>query len=247
MAGDVRVLFEDDRFVVVDKPAGLLVHRSAVDRRERRFLLPQVRDAVGAHVHPVHRLDKGTSGAVVFAKDAEAAAALSTLFREDRVTKRYRAIVRGWLLGKTEVDHPLAPPPDERLGIIAKEKRPARTEFRGMAYSELASPVGRYASARYSLVECLPRTGRRHQIRRHLKHLHHPVIGDANYGDLRHNRFVREELGVSRLLLANVEIGFEHPFCGTLIRVRAPLDAEFEAALNAMGLDVGVNPQACEA
>ncbi len=136
MEEDVRVLFDDERFVVVDKPAGLLVHRSAVDRRERCFLLPRVRDVVGAHVYPVHRLDKGTSGAVVFAKDAEAAAALSALFREDRVTKRYRAIVRGWLVGEVEVDHPLAPPEDPRAGIAAKELRAAQTTFRGLACSE---------------------------------------------------------------------------------------------------------------
>jgi tRNA pseudouridine65 synthase len=228
----LRVLFADEYFVVVDKPAGLLVHRSAVDRSERRALLPQVRAFVGARVHAVHRLDKGTSGAVVFARSAGAAAALSQLFREDRVDKRYLAIVRGWAPDEVVVDHALADVADPRAGVAASEPRTAVTLVRALAQAEWAHAVGRYATARYSLVECRPRSGRRHQIRRHLKHIRHPVIGDANYGDLRHNRFFREELGIGRLLLANVEIGFVHPFTGDAVRVLAPLDAAFRRALD---------------
>lgn len=228
----VRVLFADEHFVVVDKPAGLLVHRSTVDRREWRALLPLVRDLVGARVHAVHRLDKGTSGAVVFARNAEAAAALSLAFREDRVDKRYLAIVRGWVPAEVVVDHALADLADPRADLAGSEPRAARTVVRPLAQAEMTFPVGRYATARYSLVECRPQSGRRHQIRRHLKHIRHPVVGDANYGDLRHNRFFREELGISRMLLANVEIGFVHPFTGEAVRVAAPLDATFQRVLD---------------
>jgi len=228
----LRVLFTDEYFIVVDKPAGLLVHRSAVDRRERRALLPLVRALVGARVHAVHRLDKGTSGAVVFARSADAASALSQLFREDCVDKRYLAIVRGWAPEELVVDHALADIADPRAGLAGSEARAAVTIVRTLAQAEMAHAVGRYATARYSLVECRPQSGRRHQIRRHLKHIRHPVIGDANYGDLRHNRFFREALGIGRMLLANVEIGFVHPFTGESVRVRAPLDAAFQRALD---------------
>lgn len=232
-----QVLWADEHFVVVAKPAGLLVHRSAVDRSERRALLPLVRDLVGARVHPLHRLDKGTSGAVVFARSAAAAAPLSAAFREDRVDKLYLAVVRGWPADATVVDQPLADIADPGAGLAASAPRPARTEVRTLARAELAHPVGRYATARYALVACRPRSGRRHQIRRHLKHLRHPVIGDANYGDLRHNRFFRDDLGVGRMLLANVEIAFVHPFTDAAVRVRAPLDDAFCRALAALGLE----------
>ena len=234
-AEPIAILYGDEHYVVVDKPAGLLVHRTAVDARERHSLLQALRNQIGCRVYPIHRLDKATSGAVVFALHGDAANRLSRAFREERIDKRYVAVVRGWAPEQAVVDWPLRDPVDPRAQPRRAEPRPAVTELRRLALVELPVAVGRYATARYSLVASRPRSGRQHQIRRHLKHLRHPVIGDANYGDLAHNRFFRNTLGVGRLLLAATAIGFEHPYTGLAVRVRAPLDDSFRRVVQELG------------
>jgi tRNA pseudouridine65 synthase len=231
----IAVLYRDDDLVAVHKPAGMLVHRSALDARESRFLLQTLRDQIGVAVHPAHRLDKGTSGVVVFALHADAARRLAAAFRDGEADKTYLAIVRGWAPAHSQVDHPLRDIADrfERRRTI--ESRPARTDVSCLARVELAAAVGRYPTARYSLVECRPRTGRKHQIRRHLKHLRHPVIGDANYGDGAHNRFFRHSLGITRLLLAASAIRLPHPRTGEPVEILAPPDDSFLAALACPG------------
>jgi len=231
----IPILHRDEHYVVVDKPAGLLVHRTSVDARESRFLLQTLRDQIGCRIHPIHRLDKGTSGIVVFALHAEAANRLAQAFREERVDKRYMAVVRGHAAPQALVDWPLRDTIETRSKPRSAVLRPAVTEVRRLALAELSTPVGRYATARYSLVSCRPRSGRQHQIRRHLKHLRHPVIGDANYGDLTHNRFFRNTLGVGRLLLAATQMCFTHPYAHTELRVAAPLDESFRLVFQALG------------
>jgi tRNA pseudouridine65 synthase len=224
----IPILYRDEHLVAVHKPAGLLVHRSPVDARETRFLLQEVRNQIGARVFPVHRLDKGTSGVVLLALDATTAQLLGAALRDERVEKSYLAVVRGWVAGAMLVDHPLRDPVDPRSRRGGDGRaRPAVTAVECRAHLELAQPVGRYPTARYSLVACRPRSGRRHQVRRHMKHLRHPVIGDANYGDGAHNRFFRDSLGIGRLLLAATEIRFLHPVAGDEIRIAAPLEGQF--------------------
>jgi tRNA pseudouridine65 synthase len=224
------ILYRDEHLVAVNKPAGLLFHRSRLDTRESRFLLQTVRDQIGSHVHPVHRLDRGTSGVVIFALHAEAARSLAAAFRDERIQKTYLAVVRGYAPEHRLVDYALRDIRDSFSPRMIQE-RSAVTDVRRVACAELATAVGRYATARYSLVMCQPKTGRRHQIRRHMKHLRHPVIGDANYGDGVHNRFFRDRLGVARLLLAATTIRFPHPFDGHDIEIHAPLDDSFRKAL----------------
>jgi tRNA pseudouridine65 synthase len=231
----IPILHRDEHYVAVSKPAGWLVHRTAVDAHEPRFLLQTLRNQIGCRVHPIHRLDKGTSGVIVFALHAEAANRLSRAFREERVDKRYVAVVRGYAPQQEVVDWPLRDATDARATGRNTTLRPAVTDVRRLAIAELSMAVGRYATARYSLVDCRPRSGRRHQIRRHLKHLRHPIIGDANYGDLAHNRCFRNTLGVGRLLLAATEIAFEHPYANTELRIAAPLDESFRRVLQALG------------
>jgi tRNA pseudouridine65 synthase len=231
----IPILHRDEHYVVVNKPAGLLVHRTSVDARETRFLLQMLRDQIGCRVHPIHRLDKGTSGIIVFALHAEAANRLARAFREERVDKRYVAVVRGHAPQHAVVDWPLRDTIDPRAKRHHSLLRPAVTEVRRLAIVELSMAVGRYATARYSLVACRPRSGRQHQIRRHLKHLRHPVIGDANYGDLAHNRFFRNTLGVGRLLLAATQISFEHPYTKTKLQIAAPLDESFQRLFQELG------------
>ena len=226
------ILYRDEHLVAVHKPAGLLVHRSAIDAHESRFLLQTLRDQIGAAVYPVHRLDKATSGVVLFALHSEAARRLSAALCDGGAEKIYLAIVRGWAPVDVGVDHPLRDRPDRLSRRQVIRSRAAATGVRCLARIELEAAVGRYSTARYSLVACRPRTGRKHQIRRHLKHLRHPIIGDANYGDGAHNRFFRESLGVHRLLLAATDLRIRHPFTGEPLEIHAPVDGAFRAVLS---------------
>lgn len=209
------ILFWDEHYLAVNKPSGLFVHKSELDRRAD-FALHYVRSFAGCHVWPVHRLDRPTSGVLVFALSKEALRELSSLFRERRVMKTYLTVVRGYTEPSGLIDHPLA---------ADKNNTPkqAVTEYTRLKTVELPYPVGRYPTARYSLVEVRPLTGRKHQIRRHFDHLFHPVIGDCVYGDGRHNRFVRDHFQMDRLLLAATELSFTHPFTGIDLKVSAPL------------------------
>ncbi|MFO1407980.1 MAG: pseudouridine synthase [Steroidobacteraceae bacterium] len=224
----LEVLYSDPRVVVIEKPSGLLVHRSPIDRHETRFAVQMLRDQLGHHVHPVHRLDKGTSGALAFALDREAAAALAGAFAGHEVRKTYVAVVRGWPAESGLIDHPLAAVADEYALPTAADAKPALTRYRRVATVELPVCVDRYPTARYALVELDPETGRRHQLRRHLAHATHPIIGDSTYGKGRHNRYFAEHYGVHRLMLACTGLDFPHPDDGRRIRVEARPGAEFD-------------------
>jgi tRNA pseudouridine65 synthase len=235
---DCPIIYRDTDLVAVNKPSGLLVHRSPIDRRETRFALQQVRDAVGQHVYPVHRLDKPTSGVLVFALSPEAARSLSAQFSAGRVFKRYLAVVRGYAPEEGEIDYPLV----EKLDRIAdrgrnpqRDPQTAVTRFRCLAQVEIPFAVDRYPRTRYSLVELLPKTGRRHQLRRHMKHIGHPIIGDAKHGKGVHNRFFQRAYGCHRLLLACTDLAITHPAGGRSLEFRAPLDDAFSRVLETFG------------
>lgn len=230
----MEILYRDDHFVAVNKPAGLLVHRTSVDRHESRFALQLVRTLVGRHVFPVHRLDKPTSGVLLFSLSPKGARHMQEAFASGVVAKTYLAVVRGIPAPDGVVDYPLAEERENLAGRGGKEYGVARravTSYRLLASVELPHPVGRYATSRYSLVILRPVTGRRHQLRRHLKHILHPIIGDTTYGEGRHNRFFREAFGCERLLLAAVELSFLHPATGEEVTVSAPLDETFVSLL----------------
>jgi tRNA pseudouridine65 synthase len=221
------VLHRDDQVVVINKPSGLLVHRSPIDRHETRFAVQLLRDQLGRRVFPVHRIDKGTSGALAFALDRDSAAALAKAFASGSVAKTYLALVRGWPEDSGVIEHALEPVPDAYGLPTPAIAREARTSFRTLERVELPVRVDRYPSSRYALVELAPDTGRRHQLRRHLAHVSHPIIGDSTYGKGRHNRLFAERYGVRRLMLACVALGFEHPLTGKRIGVRADPGPEF--------------------
>jgi tRNA pseudouridine65 synthase len=228
----LEVLYQDDYLVAVNKPSGLLVHRSPIDRHETRFALQTVRNQTGRRVYPIHRLDKPTSGVLLFAFSSEVARSLVECFAAGAVKKTYLAVVRGYAPDEGTIDYPLVEDQDKHDHIytgIDKEAQAAITDFSCLARIELQSSVGRYATSRYSLVSAAPRTGRRHQLRRHFKHIFHPIIGDTRYGEGRHNRFFREEFGVHRLLLHAVELTFLHPVTGKPVNLTAPLDLELTA------------------
>lgn len=229
------IIYRDEQLIAVNKPAGLLVHRSSVDRHATEFALQMVRDMVGHHVFPVHRLDRPTSGVLLFACSPPVAALLTASFTAGQVNKCYLAVVRGIPAIEVVVDHPLAEEQDRMTDRLArKDKAPqeAVTAFRRLAHAEVPIPSGSFATSRYGLVEARPRTGRKHQIRRHGKHLSHPVIGDTTWGDGRHNRLFREQFDCSRLLLHAVELELIHPASGGRLLITAPLDGEFAAIID---------------
>jgi tRNA pseudouridine65 synthase len=231
------VLHLDEHMVIVDKPSGLLVHRSPIDRHETRFALQIVRDQLGRRVYPVHRLDKPTSGALALALDPDAARVLAVAFATGAVTKAYQAVVRGWPPAEGSIDRPLAAVEDERIGPQAAEPRAASTGFRRLGTFELPVRVDRYPTSRYALLELHPRTGRRHQLRRHLAGASYPIIGDSTYGKGRHNRLFAATFGASRLLLACTRLEFSRTPCGAPLAVDAPLAADFAAVLDRLQRD----------
>ena len=235
MTGDERetlpILYRDERLVVVDKPSGLLVHRSPIDRHETRFALQLLRDQLGQRVYTIHRLDKGTSGVLAFGLDPDTAREYSALFAQREVVKTYVALVRGWPEVEGVIERPLAAVEDERSGPQDMRPREAQTAYRRIATFELPVRVDRYPSSRYALVELSPHTGRRHQLRRHLSGASHPIVGDSTYGKGVHNRLFRELFGLQRLLLACTRL--ELPPLGgcAALRIEAPLAPEFAALL----------------
>ena len=228
------ILYRDEHIVVIDKPPGLLVHRSEIDRHETRFAIQILRDQIGQYVWPAHRLDRGTSGVLLFGLSKEMASQLGRQFEAGTVKKHYLAVVRGYPPASGSIDHALTRQRDayEFQGERSStEAQAALTHFRKLAEIELPVQVDRYPSSRYALLTLEPVNGRRHQIRRHLKHIAHPIIGDATYGKGRHNRYFAEQLGCQRLLLACVELAFDHPIDGRRLNVKAPVSGEFAATL----------------
>ncbi|TBO28732.1 pseudouridine synthase [Aquabacterium lacunae] len=216
------IVWQDDDCVVLVKPAGWLVHRTGLDAGETRFVVQTLRDQLGRKVYPVHRLDKGTSGVMAMALNSEAASRMATAFEAHAVHKRYLALVRGWAPDQADVDHPLRP--DDASPETPPQA--AHTRFARCATLSLPLPVDRYPSTRASLVQAWPTTGRRHQIRRHLKHLAHPIIGDATHGKGALNRWWAERWGVQRLWLHASELSMPHPFTQELMVWRVdPLEA----------------------
>jgi tRNA pseudouridine65 synthase len=232
----LNILYRDEHLVAIDKPAGLLVHRSDVARQERRFAVQLLRDQIGCRVQPVHRLDRGTSGILLFGLDADATRLLAAQFAQGLVRKTYLAVVRGWPPESGSVDHPLDPQPDEYAGQGRQSPTAdACTRYRRLATVELPVAVDRHPRTRYALMALEPLTGRRHQLRRHMKHIAHPIIGDATHGKGIHNRFFQRQFDCHRLLLACVEVSFRHPLSGRQATIRCPVGDAFAALLQRLG------------
>ncbi len=228
----LTILYQDAHYVAIDKPPGLLVHRSPISR-DRVFVLQTLRDQLGQHVFPVHRLDRATSGVLLFGLSAEAARRLVAEFERQAVDKDYLAVARGWVDDHGLIDHPVAD--DEGSGIA----QPARTQYRCLARVELPFAVDRYPTSRYSLVSASPETGRRQQIRKHFKHISHHLIGDTTHGNGRHNRFFREHMGIQRLLLMARRLSFRQPFSGERVHISAAIDSDWSRIEQLFGYRVG--------
>lgn len=215
-ADALRVLYRDPWVAAVYKPSGLAVHPSPLVR-DAPTMLGGLRSLLDQPVFTVHRLDRPTSGLMLVALDSESARRLCLQFREQRIDKAYLAVVRGWPEPAGAIDHPVP-------NAGGTRRLPAQSRFRRLATVELPLPCGPYATSRYALLELQPETGRYHQLRRHLKHIAHPVIGDTEYGDTRHNQLFREHFGLHRLLLQSVRIRLEHPQHGEPLELSCPPD-----------------------
>ncbi len=224
----IHILYEDDSLVVVDKPAGLAVHRSHLVGRDDDYLVDRIREQTGRTLYLAHRLDRATSGVLVLAAGKDAAAALGAQFMQRTVAKTYLGVCRGWPDAEGMIDHPLDAPGH-------REPRPSITRWRTLATGILAVPMGRYPEQRYALLELHPETGRHQQIRRHLHHLSHPLLGDTTHGRGDHNRLFRIHLGVHRLLLHAWQVSFAHPADGRTLAVEAPPDAAWRRVLARFG------------
>ncbi|MEL6543133.1 MAG: pseudouridine synthase [Myxococcota bacterium] len=209
-------LFRDDYLVVINKPSGLNVHRGT--GTDRVTALSEVRNLTGVWVHPVHRLDRATSGALLFTLDRQWLAPLQTQFQNNVVYKRYLALVRGTPTERGLIDHPI---PRTHGG----PKVAAKTRYEVQGVFE-----------RHAWVSMQPLTGRMHQLRRHMKHIFHPIIGDTTYGDGRVNREFRSRFALHRLALHASELRFEHPISGAVIEAHAPMPEDLSRPLSRMGI-----------
>ncbi len=221
------ILYQDAHLIAIDKPAGLLVHRTGLDAGETRFAVQLLREQIGQPVWPAHRLDKGTSGMLLFALNAGVARQLATAFEGGTVRKTYQAMVRGWPPDAGVIDHPLARLPDDARASRTIDKQAARTRFRVLERTTLPLPDRGFAHTRVALLELAPDTGRRHQLRRHCKHMAHPIIGDATHGKGALNRAVAALLGVQRLWLHAGELALVHPVTDRALCLQAPPGPEW--------------------
>lgn len=234
----LAIIYQDEYLVAVDKPSGLFVHRSPMDKHEIYFALQLVRDQVGQYVYPLHRLDRPTSGVLLFALSEEVARLMGKKFTEREINKEYYALVRGHLNGQGEVDYPLKEKLDklgDRLVNRDKEAQTAVTRYQSIAQISLPIALGKYDSVRYSLIKLHPKTGRRHQLRRHLAHLRHPIIGDINYGDNKQNPFFHQHFGYKRLMLHAKSLNFSHPITNQDVTITAEFDRNWHELFERFG------------
>lgn len=233
----LTILYQDEQIVAIDKPAGLLVHRSRIDVSAKRFALQMLRDQIGQPVFPAHRIDRPTSGVLLFALDKETARLLAQQFEARTITKHYLAIVRGTPAPEGTWDEPLLEKPDRIVDNLADKNKPpqsAVTKFGTINSWEVpfaTGPTAKYSNSRYSLVRIQPLTGRRHQIRRHFNHMGNPIVGDTTHGDRRHNRLFKRCFDVHRLLLVAETLEISHPVSKDKLNIKADPGVEFELAI----------------
>ena len=237
---DLEIVYRDEQLIAINKPSGLLVHRSWLDSHATEFAVQKLQDQIGQPVYPAHRLDRATSGILLFLLDKAYASDVMEQFAQQQTEKRYLAVVRGHI-GEGKLDYALK----KKLDRIAdkhanpeSEPQEAVTHYQGLAHCELPIAVRPYSQSRYSLVELTPKTGRRHQLRRHLKHLNHPIIGDTTHGDGEHNKMFRKVFSRNRLLLHAVYLAFTHPLTREKVEIHAPLDDQFSSLLTTLNLAV---------
>ncbi|SMG10917.1 tRNA pseudouridine65 synthase [Marivirga sericea] len=222
--GPLEIIYRDEQIIAINKPHGLLVHRTKIATERDVFALQLLRDQIGQRVYPVHRIDRKTSGILLFALNEDVNARLSTLFREQQIAKTYWAIVRGFTDATGTIDYALKKDNGQLQESI--------THYKTLAQTEIPVPLGKFETSRYSLVEVQPETGRMHQIRKHLAHIHHPIIADRPHGCNKQNRLFKDKWSMDSMLLHAKELEFKHPVTHDVLRLRAKISSEFERTLS---------------
>ena len=225
----LEIVYSDEHIVVINKPHGLLVHRSRIAADASEFAIQILRDQLGQRVTPVHRIDRKTSGILVFALTDEANRALNLQFDAGLVKKTYYAIVRGYTPDDELVDYPLL----KENGSIQE----ALTYYKTLQRVELPIALGKHETQRYSLIEVSPKTGRKHQIRRHMNHLRHPIIGDRPHGCNKQNKLFKEKWNVTTMQLHAAEIEFQHPSSLETIHLSASMQPEMKHVYDLLGFN----------
>jgi tRNA pseudouridine65 synthase len=213
------ILYQDEHYVAINKPHNMLVHRTAISEEREIFALQLLRNQLGCWVNPCHRIDRKTSGVLLFAKNKEAHAAMSKLFGENQVNKTYLALVRGYL--------PASGTCTRALPNAKGKLQEAHTQYQCLAQAELPIAVSRYPTSRYSLALIQPLTGRTHQIRRHFAQLRHYIIGDKTHGECKQNKMFETQYGLNTMLLHANELCFTHPYTQGHVCIRAAMSEQF--------------------
>jgi tRNA pseudouridine65 synthase len=229
----LEIIYQDEDLIAINKPHGLLVHQSSIARDATEFALQLLRDQVGKHVSPVHRLDRKTSGILLFAFNKEAEIAMHQQFMNTETAKKYVAILRGYAPETMGIDYPLA----KENGTMQE----AFTSFRTLEHAEVNVPFGKFPTSRYSLVEATPKTGRMHQLRRHFSHILHPIIGDRTHGCNKQNKFFKDTWDMTTMLLHASELEFVHPISGKAIHLSANIHSEFKRCLEFLNFSSAYN------
>lgn len=222
----LEIVYQDEYLIAINKPHGLLVHRSKIANDATEFALQMLRDQVGKHVSPVHRLDRKTGGLLVFAFDKETEIAMHKQFQNGEVEKKYWAVLRGYAPQAMDIDYALA----KENGTM----QDAFTSFITLQHTEIDVPLGKHATSRYSFVEATPKTGRMHQLRKHFAHIFHPIIGDRKHGCNKQNRFFKEHFEMNTMLLHASRLSFIHPVTKVEITLNAELQPDFQRAMELM-------------
>ena len=226
------ILYQDQDLVAINKPHGLLVHRTSIARDADEFALQILRDQLETYVAPAHRLDRKTGGVLLFGLNQESLKESGRLFAENAVRKSYLAIVRGYTEDSAVIDYPLK----KENGKLQE----AVTHYRTLQHAEIAVPFGKHPTSRYSLVEVMPQTGRMHQIRKHFAHIFHPIIADRPHGCNKQNKHFKERWDMTSMLLHAHRLEFVHPINGQEISISAPLQPEFRRMADMMGFAAAV-------
>lgn len=217
------ILFQDKHLIIINKPNGIAVHASTMHRYDAYFALQLLRNQLGQKVYPAHRLDKKTSGVLVFALEKEMDAKLQMLFAANEVKKTYHAILRGFQVENGRIDYAL-------INNKGKEQI-AISDYEVLGNYEIDLAFGAHKTSRYSLVELKPQTGRYHQLRKHMAHMQHPIIGDRPHGCNKQNKLWKERFGNDKMMLHAKKIEFIHPITNEIIKISAPYSPAFNHGL----------------
>lgn len=226
------IIFRDEHLIAINKPHGLLVHKSFIAGDADEFAVQLLRDQIGQRVYPVHRLDRKTGGVLLFALSPEVNSLMQQQFADRKTEKVYLAVVRGFPPDSGEIDYPLKKENGEMQDAV--------TTYETLAKAEIPVPFGKHATSRYAMVKLMPHTGRFHQLRKHMAHIFHPIIGDRPHGCNKQNKLWKEKFGMTTMLLHAASLKFDHPATGEKVNISADLQESFLRVKEMLGMDIEV-------